>query len=152
MRELIEKWQKNWRSHLLHGVVLSFVVVPLAITMIYMSLHEGDRSKPYVPALQKIAQETPVYPNAKKTAENVVLKDSMAYLHTSYRASAPFAATKAFYERELPARGWALPKGCNLFIESDAHCKDYRRGDYFIAIESEDGSDDFSIVFIWDPQ
>jgi hypothetical protein len=152
MDVVVRNIRAKWRAYLGWAVLFSLIIVPLALAMTYMSVHEGDESKPYVPELKKIAQETPVYPGSEKTGEKVVLKRNMAYFFTSYSSGAPFADIKPFYERELPARGWTLPKGSNRFIEFDAHSEHYRRGNYFIAVERHDESNNFSIVFIWDPQ
>ena len=86
--------------------------------MVYLGLHEGDASRGYVPELRRIASETPVYPRSKKIDEKVVLKQSMAYLFVSYTTPVAFDEIESFYKRELPARGWALPKGpSGRFIE-----------------------------------
>jgi len=146
------KIKTSWRAYFGWAVVFSLLIVPSVIALTFMFLHEGDESKPYVPELKKIAQETPVYPGSEKTGDKVVLKRKMAYFVASYRSGVSFADVKSFYERELPARGWTLPKGCSRFVESDAHCEDYRRGDYFIAVDRHYGSNDFSMVFIWDPE
>ena len=120
--------------------------------MVYMAIHEGDSSRPYVPELRKIADRTPLYPGFQKTGEDVVLKDRMAYFFTSYRCDAQFADIQAFYERVLPQQGWAPPKRINAF-PYDMNDDHYRRGDYFIAVEQHNAeSNRFSIVFIWSPQ
>jgi hypothetical protein len=131
----------------------SLLFVPMTLTIVYMSIHEGDTSRQYVPELRKIAAETPMVPGSQKIADKVVLKQSMAYLFTSYATRATFDEIESFYKRELPPRGWVLPKGpSHRFIDFDPHSQDYRRGDYFIAIESNVGSNSYSVVFMWDPQ
>jgi hypothetical protein len=153
MKAFVKTVRANWLTYLLWGLLFSLIIVPLAAAMIILGIHEGDASKPHVPELRKIAGETPVYPGAERVGEKVVLKRSMAYFNTWYKSDAPFADVQSYYQRELPTRGWALPKGpSNRFIDSDSHSQDYRRGDYFIAVERDDRSNNFSIVFIWDPQ
>jgi hypothetical protein len=118
-----------------------------------MVIHEGDTSRQYVPELRKIAAETPVCPGSQKITDQIVLKQSTASLSISYTKPVTFDEIESFYKRELPARGWALPKGpSNRFMEFDAHSQHYRRGDYYIAIDSNSGSNNYSVVFIWDPE
>lgn len=129
------------------------IFVPLTLTVVYIFIHEGDTSRQYVPELRKIAAETPMFPGSQKIADKVVLKQSRASLFTSYATQNAFDEIELFYKRELSARGWALPKGpSHRFIDFDAHSQHYQRGDYFIAIESNFGSNSYSLVFIWDPQ
>lgn len=120
----------------------------------YMVIHQGDASKPYVPELRKIANQTPLYPGFQQTGEKVVLKRGMAHFFMTYKADAQLSEVRAFYRRELPLRGWTPPQPPpTSFIETDSHREDYRRGDYFIAIDQVDRqSDRFDIVFMWDPQ
>lgn len=121
-----------------------------------MAIHEGDTSRPYVPELRKIAAETPPFPGSQKVADKVVLKSSRASLSISYSTRVAFDKIESFYKRELPARGWSLPKApSHGFIDFDAHSDDYRRGDYCIAIETETaifGPNGYILVFIWDPE
>ena len=128
----------------------------MTLTCVFIAIHEGDTSRPYVPELRKIAAETPPFPGSQKVADEVVLKSSRASLFISYSTHVAFDEIKSFYKRELPARGWSLPKGpSHRFIDYDAHSGDYRRGDYCIAIEPETsifGPNGYSIVFIWDPE
>jgi len=78
----------------------------------------------------------------------------MAYLFVSYTTPVAFDEIESFYKRELPARGWALPKGpSGRFIDFDAHSSHYRRGAYCIVVEhgpSLEGS--YETVFMWDPE
>ena len=130
------------------------LLVPLALTWVFLSIHEGDTSRQYVTELRRIAAETPMFPGSQKIGDKVVLKRSRASLFTSYATHVAFDEIESFYKRELPARGWSLPKGHSL-INFDAHSEHYRRGDYCIAIESEAsifGSNGYSVVFIWDPE
>ena len=154
MRELVTKLRVNWRGYVLWGLLFSLIVVPLLITFTYISLHEGDASKKFLPELKKIADQTPLYPGCQKVGEQFVPKDGMASFSTWYKCDAQFADIKAFYARVLPQQqGWAPPKPPSSSIEFDSHRDHYRRGDYFIALDQVDRqSNSFSIVFIWDPQ
>ena len=139
------------RKNLLLGLVLSVVIIPLLAAGIAMMIHEGDASRPYIPELRKIADQTPVYPGAQRNGEKIVLKQSMAYLFIKYQSDAKFADIKAFYARVLLQQGWTAPKRTNsiLYDMNDDH---YRRGDYFIAVDHDGAlSNSFSIVFIWAP-
>jgi hypothetical protein len=116
-----------------------------------MMKHEADTSKNRVSELRKIAEETPSYPGSDMVGESVALKRDMAYLFVSYLLKAPFGDINSFYERELPKRGWSLPKGSsNRFIDFDAHSGHYRRGQYFISVEPTSEINTFSIAFIWE--
>ena len=138
---------------MLWGSFWSLIFIPLTLTAVYMSIHEGDTSRQYVPELRKIAAETPIFPASQKVADKVVLKQRTASLTMSYATNVPFAEIRLFYRRELPARGWALPKGpSDRFFDSDTHRYDYGRGDYFIDIVPNSGSNTYSVVFMWDPQ
>jgi len=129
------------------------MLVPLTLTFVYISMHEGDASRPYVPELRKLAAETPVYPGAQKIADKVILKDGEASLDTTYKSDSSFAEIESFYRRELPLRGWTIPPGpSGRFFDSDVHSHHYRRGDYFIAVEQDGDSDRFGITFIWEAQ
>jgi len=120
--------------------------------MVYMSIHEGDSSRPYVPELRKIADQTPLYPGSQRTGEHVSLKQDMAYFFTYYQCNAEFADVQAFYARVLPEQGWTPPKRTNSFMY-DMNDDHYGRGDYFIAVERDSRrSNNFSIVFIWSRQ
>jgi len=150
----IQKLRNNWRRYSLWGIFWALIIVPLILSMVYLGLHEGDASRGYVPELRRIASETPVYPRSKKIDEKVVLKQSMAYLFVSYTTPVAFDEIESFYKRELPARGWALPKGPpGRFIDFDAHSSHYWRGAYCIVVEHDpslEGS--YEIVFMWDPE
>jgi len=150
----IQKLRNNWRRYSLWGIFWALIIVPLILSMVYLGLHEGDASRGYVPELRRIASETPVYPRSKKIDEKVVLKQSMAYLFASYTTPVAFDEIESFYKRELPARGWALPKGpSGRFIDFDAHSSHYRHGAYCIVVEhgaSLEGT--YEIVFMWDPE
>jgi hypothetical protein len=128
------------------------LLVPLVTTFVYISIHEGDNSRSYVPELKKIADQTSLYPGFRSSGEKVVLKRDMAYLFTYYQCDAQFADVQAFYARVLPQQGWSPPRRTNsiMFDMADDH---YRREDYFIAVEQDDRqSNRFSIVFIWAPR
>ena len=153
VRKYITRLTNHWWRYLLWGIFWLLLFVPMTLTAVYMSIHEGDTSRQYVPELRKIAAETPMFPGSQKIGDEVVLKRSSASLFTSYATRAAFDEIELFYRRELPARGWALPKGpSHRFIDFDPHSEHYRRGDYFIAIESNGVSNSYSVVFIWDPQ
>ena len=152
MTNFLKTVRDNLRTHLLWGLLFLLIVVPLSAAMTIMVLYEGDTSKPYVPELRKIADQTPLYPGFQRTGEKVVLKQKMAYFFTNYQCDAQFADIQAFYARALPQQGWTPPKRTNsiLYDMNDDH---YRRGDYFIAVEQDGArSNSFSIVFIWAPQ
>ena len=142
----------NWLSYLGWCLLFLLIIVPLSAAMTMLVLHEGDTSRPYVPELRKIAEQTPLYPGCKKTGENVVLKRTMAYFSTNYQCDAQFADIEAFYARVLPQQGWIPPTRTNPIIY-DMNNDHYRRGDYFIAADQDGAqSSSFSIVFIWAPQ
>jgi hypothetical protein len=146
------KLRTKWRAYLLWGLFWSVLLVPLVTTFVYISIHEGDNSRSYVPELKKIADQTSLYPGFRSSGEKVVLKRDMAYLFTYYQCDAQFADVQAFYARVLPHQGWSPPRRTNsiMFDMADDH---YRREDYFIAVEQDDRqSNRFSIVFIWAPR
>ena len=153
VRKYITRLTNHWWRYLLWGIFWSLILVPMMLALVFMSIHEGDTSRQYVPELRKIAAETPMFPGSQKIADKVVLKASTAKLFTSYSTQAGFDEIKLFYKRELTARGWTLPKGpSHSFIDFDVHSDHYRRGDYFIAVDSNSGSNRYLVVFIWDPQ
>jgi hypothetical protein len=150
IRELSTTIRNSWRKYLLWGLFWCVVLVPLAATFIYISIHEGDNSRPHVPELRKIAEEIPLYPGTQKISENVMLKHNIALLTVFYRSKVSFSDVQSFYQRELPARGWSVPPGpSNRLID---HSDDYSRGDYFIGLEPVVYSNNFSISFMWEPQ
>jgi len=152
MTKILKTVRDYMRKNLLLGLVLSVVIIPLLAVGIAMMIHEGDASRPYIPELRKIADQTPVYPGAQRNGEKIVLKQSMASLFTYYQCDAEFADIEAFYARVLPQQGWTAPQRKNWFIY-DMKDHHYWRGDYFIAVEKGGGlSTSFSIVFMWDPQ
>jgi hypothetical protein len=113
----------------------------------------GELEKKQLFELRRIADETPLYPGFEKTGEKAVLKRGMVYFHVYYRSNAQFSEIKAFYDRVLAQKGWGLPQtsGPSLFVPGEANWVHYRRGDYVIAVEQDEGRlDRFAIVFIWD--
>jgi hypothetical protein len=152
MTNILKTVRDNVRTHFLWGLLFSLLIVPLSAAMIIMVLHEGDASKPYIPELRKIADQTPLYPGVQRTGEKIVLKQDMAYLFTNYQCDAQFGDIQAFYARVLPQQGWTPPKRTSS-IKYDMNDDHYRRGDYFIAVDQDGAlSNSFSIVFIWAPQ
>jgi hypothetical protein len=120
--------------------------------MVYMSIHEGDSSRPYVLELRQIADQTPLYPGFRKTGEDVVLKHRMASFSTYFQCDAQFVDIEAFYARVLKQQGWTPPQRTNSFLY-DMNDDHYQRGDYFIAVNQDAAlSNRFSIVFIWAPE
>jgi hypothetical protein len=92
------------------------LLVPLVTTFVYISIHEGDNSRSYVPELKKIADQTSLYPGFRSSGEKVVLKRDMAYLFTYYQCDAQFADVQAFYARVLPHQGWSPPRRTNSIM------------------------------------
>jgi len=151
VRRVIRKIIRSRRVYLTWGFVWLAMLVPLIATFVYMSIHEGDASKPYIPELRKIADQTPLYPGCQRTGENVVLKQDMAYFFTNYQCDAQFADISAFYARVLSQQGWTPPKRKNSIVY-DMNDDHYQRGDYFVAVEQDgERSNSYSIVFIWAP-
>ena len=144
VRELARQIKKGWRRYALWGLFWSAILVPLTATFIYISTHEGDNSRPHVPELRKLAEEIPLYPNAQKTGDRVMLKHNLALLTVFYRSNGAFADVEYFYRRELTARGWTSAQKSNAGA--------YRRGDYFISLEADSHSTGFSISYEWAPQ
>ena len=139
---------------MLWGVFWALIIIPLVVVFGYLPFTEGEANKKYVPELRKIADQTPLYPGFQKIGEWVVLKRDMVCFSTSYKSDAQLEDVKAFYMRELPVKGWTPPKPPSTsVIEFDSHRGSYRRGDYFLDLH-QDGREpnNFSIVFIWDPQ
>jgi hypothetical protein len=153
MRETVGEFRTKWRTHLLWGVFWSFLLVPLVATFVYISIHEGDNSRPHLAELRKIADELPLYPGAQKVNDRAMLKHNIALLTVFYRSNASFSDVQSFYQRELPSRGWSVPPGpSHHFIDFNSHSGDYRRGDYFVGLEPDASSGNFSIAFMWEPQ
>ena len=151
MHKYVTKLRNNWWRYSLWGAFWFIVLVPLVLTFVFISIHEGDTSRQYVPELRKIAAETPMFPGSQKIDETIILKQSRASLFISYGAPVDFDEIESFYKRELPARGWDLPKGpSHRFFEFDSHSRYYRRGDYLIAVEPN--GDRYSVAFIWEQQ
>jgi hypothetical protein len=152
MGDIANTIRANWRTYLLWGLLFGLIIVPLVITFTYMSLHEGDASKPYVPELKKIADQTPVYPGFQKIDDDyIVLKDGKASLQRSFRTDAQFADVRKFYDAALARDGWGPPKvpPPSIFV-GEQHYVTYRRGTYEINVARVDGRPDvYAIAFIW---
>jgi hypothetical protein len=120
------------------------ILLSLALTLNCFGC-QNDESRSHLTNLRKIAGDTPVYPGFERTGENIVEKRTMLYLFVYFQSEATFAEVKSFYDRELPERSWK-PE------ESRANSARYRKGDYVIAVEKDDRSENnFDIVFEWDP-
>ena len=153
MHEFAKQIGKRWRTYALWVLFWSVILVPLTATFIYISIHEGDNARPHVPELRKIADEIPLYPGAQKTSDRVIVKRNIALLTVFHRSNGSYSDVRSFYQRELAVRGWMPPKGpANRWINFDAHSADYQRGNYFIALERDGYSNNFSIAFMWEPQ
>ena len=115
------KLKNHWWRYLLWGIFWSLILVPMTLSGVFLSIHEGDTSRQYVPELRKIAAETPIFPGSQKIDERVVLKQSRASLSTKYSTRATLEEVESFYKRELPARGWALPKDLRIVLLTPTH-------------------------------
>ena len=94
------------------------------LTFVFISIHEGDTSRQYVPELRKIAAETPMFPGSQKIDETVILKQSRASLFISYGAPVDFDEIESFYKRELPARGGIFQRDLRIVFLSLTHTVD----------------------------
>jgi hypothetical protein len=152
MWKLGGKLSANWRPYALWGVLFSLIIVPLVVTFTYISLHEGDASRPYVPELKKIADQTPVYPGFQRIGDDyIVLKDGTASLQRSFRTDAQFADVRKFYDAALARDGWGPPEvpPPSIFV-GEQHYVAYHRGAYEINVARVDGRpDEYAIAFIW---
>ena len=114
-----------------------------------MALHAGDASKPYVPQLQKIVNETPVYPDFQRVGDDsIVLKDGRASLQRFFRTNAQFADIRKFYDATLAKAGWGPPQvpGPSIF-GGESHYVSYHRDSYEFNVYENDGK--VSIAVIW---
>jgi hypothetical protein len=142
----------NWRTYILWGILFSLIIVPLVITFTYSSLHEGDASKPFVPELKKIADQTPVYPDFQRIGDDyVVLKDGRASLQRSFRTNAQFADIRKFYDAALANAGWRPPEvPPPSMLVGKAHHVTYHRGSYEFGVYQDNGLPNvYSIAVVW---
>ena len=153
MKDGVKTILTNWRTHLMWALVLSLIIIPLVVAFTYMTVHQGDASKPYVPKLKSIADQMPVYPGFERIGEDsIVLKQGMASLHRSFRADAQFAEVRKFYDAGLARDGWGPPEvpPPSIFIGEEPHYVTYRRGTYEIHVARTDGGPDvYVFTFIW---
>src|SRR5215470_12845292 len=104
---ILDTLSATHRSYLVLIGVCLLMVVPLAVSLIYLSIHEGDASKAHVPELRRIADQIPVYPDFERVGEDyIVLKGSKASLQRQFRTSAQFAEIRKFYDAALAKAGW----------------------------------------------
>ena len=151
MYELVNKLRVNWRTYGLWGLLFSLIIVPLVITFTYISLHEGDASKPYVPEIKKIADQTAVYLGFQRIGDdNIVLKDDKASLQRFFRTDAQFADVRKFYDAALANAGWGPPEvPPPSIIVGEAHHVTYHRGSYEFGVYQEARTNIYSIAVVW---
>ena len=104
-------WMGGWLPFLLLVLVVAAVVVGLS--------REGSRHPPLPPQAQNIST-------------NISTGDLR---QTSFRLAGSIADIRAFYQQELPGRGWrycgtqATPRCTNMLNASDPQIDVYRRAD-----------------------
>ena len=83
----------------------------MTLTFVFLSIHEGDTSRQYVPELRKIEAETPMFPGSQKIADKVSLKQSRASLFTSYATQAAFDEIELFLQTGITGARVGSSKG-----------------------------------------
>jgi len=151
MDNVVNTIRANWRSYLLWGLLFALIIVPLVITFMYISVHEGDASKRYVPELKKIADQTPIYPSFQRIGDDyIVLKDGQASLQRSFRTDAQFANVRKFYDAALANAGWGPPEvPPPSIIVGEAHHVTYHRGSYEFGVYQDARPNVYSIAVVW---
>ena len=128
------------------------MIVPLAGSLIYLSIHEGDSVRPHVPELKEIADHMPVYPDFERTGDDyIVLKGTRASVTRPFRTNAQFAKIRKFYDATLANAGWGPPEvPPPSIIVGEHHYVIYRRGAYEFGVYQESGSpNSYAITVAW---
>ena len=107
MRYMLKAIRAKWRTHLLCGVLFALIAVPLVAAFRYIRLHQFDVSKPQVPELKKLADQTPAYPGFQRiNDEQIFLTGDTASLQRSFTSDAHSADVQKFYDSVFLKNGW----------------------------------------------
>src|SRR5258705_9785944 len=107
MRDILNTIRANWRTHLLCGVLFALITVPLFMTFRYVWRHRFDASKPQVPELKRLADQTPVYPGFQRINDDqIFLTMDTASLQRSFRSDAQAGDVQKFYDSAFLKNGW----------------------------------------------
>src|ERR1041385_4275859 len=134
--DMLNTIRSNWRIHLLCGVLFVLITVPLAAAYRYFSLHQYDASRPHVPEVKKLADQTPVYPGFRRINEDSVsLLENTVTLLRSYRMAAQSADVKKFYDSALLKNGWEPREAASSsIINGEPYAFIYERDEYQICV------------------
>ena len=136
MRNIFNTIRPKWRTYLLCGGLSALITVPLVITFRYLSLHQFDSSKPQVPELKKLADQTPIYPGFQRINDDqVFLTKDTASLQRSFRTDAQSADVQKFYDSAFLKNGWEpFEAAPSSIVAGEPYAIIYNRDAYQICV------------------
>ena len=152
MRDMLKAIRAKWRTHLLCGVLFALITVPLVAAFRYIRLHQFDVSKPQVPELKKLADQTPAYPGFQRiNEEQIFLTEGTASLQRSFRSDAPPADVQKFYDSAFLKNGWQpFPVAPSSVIAGEPHAIMYSRDAYQICVCRRVSQPDvYDLWYLW---
>jgi hypothetical protein len=128
--------------------------LPAALSLLISSiLFAGcmtPEGKKTLTTLEQIAAETPVYPAFSQISSTHVIKKDGGTLALFYQSPASYSEVRAFYIKELTAKGWRVDEertygGNTVGIT-------FRKGEYSIVVEYSSPRDqdwDYALSYRW---
>jgi hypothetical protein len=152
MSDILNTLRAHWRIHLVCVVLFALITVPLGIAFRHVWLHRFDASRPYVPELKKLADQTPVYPGFQKiNDDDIFLMKDTASLKRSFRTDAQSADIKKFYDSVFLKNGWDPSKTTpSSTIDGELFALIYNRDEYQICVNRRMSEPDiYDIWYLW---
>jgi hypothetical protein len=150
VRNILKNIRTNWRTHLLCSALFALITVPLGLALRYHWLHQYDASKPHVPELKSMADQTPVYPGFQRIDdEHIFLTKDTVSLQRSFRTNAQSADIRRFYDSAFLQNGWE-PFAAGSRINGEPHVVMYNRDAYQICVVHRMSAPDiYDIWYLW---
>ena len=152
VRNILKNIRTNWRTHLLCSVLFALITVPSGLTLRYHWLHQYDASKPHVPELKSMADQTPIYPGFQRIDdEHIFLTMGTVSLQRSFRTNAQFADIRKFYDSAFLKNGWEpFATAPGSMINGEPLAVMYNRDAYQICVVHRSSEPDiYDIWYLW---
>ena len=135
MQAVVNTIRAKWRIYLLCAV-LTLIAAPGIIAFRYFWVHRFDVSKPHVPELKKLADQTPAYPGFQRISDDQIFlyRDGVS-LQSSFRADAQSAEVRKFYDSVFLKNGWEpFAAAPSSIIDGEPYAIIYHRDEYEICV------------------
>jgi hypothetical protein len=115
-------------------------------------LHRYDASKPHVPELKSMADQTPIYPGFQRIDdEHIFLTKGTVSLQRSFRTNAQSADIRKFYDSAFLTNGWEpFATAPGSMIDGELLPVMYNRDAYQICVVHRSSEPDiYDIWYLW---